>query len=467
MRKYMIFSLVLAIIWAGSQLAHTLWLGKGEDPSETYLTLQQTPARSLSDPKTNGYFLLLGFTAPITADPFQVGYDIWIEANSDQAYQVFDYQREGRLEARIPNETLPRLYARADAPPVAQLRELADPSAGLLASHGVLVDRYRLWLSSPFDDWGFSQSGAPRLADLYGARRLYLAEGWAQNLPAGLERTARDLAIWRGVLGNAKSLPLKIAAAAIVDEDALLLSDALRQPTVGPEVVRQLEPALRALTPPERSLHWPLQSEFHLAVKHFENLYTPTSNAKQIDSNNALYWIFGLAGMSADALDRAAHPIPTNILAHGPKLKQRTLNIYAAFYAGLIQASEVPKSPLPVLLDLARTTHSEIVDHFVNPIDNIFESEPEPRWQPFFDRIMETDARLRLAGLQVKLKWFAKDSEMAVRVGRAGQQYYDPFTGIPMLWNPANGTLYSIGKDGHDDGGDPQKDITVQPLSAN
>ena len=43
--------------------------------------------------------------------------------------------------------------------------------------------------------------------------------------------------------------------------------------------------------------------------------------------------------------------------------------------------------------------------------------------------------------------------------------YFDPFTGFPMLWIPTQRKVYSVGKDGLDDGGDPIFDISV-PIAA-
>jgi len=47
------------------------------------------------------------------------------------------------------------------------------------------------------------------------------------------------------------------------------------------------------------------------------------------------------------------------------------------------------------------------------------------------------------------------------RNAQAGLGFYDPFSGLPMLWNPATGQLYSVGKDGKDDSGDVTLDIAV------
>jgi hypothetical protein len=54
-----------------------------------------------------------------------------------------------------------------------------------------------------------------------------------------------------------------------------------------------------------------------------------------------------------------------------------------------------------------------------------------------------------------------------MRLAKAGQAYYDPFTGLPMLVNQRTGVLYSVGRDGKDQEGDGVRDITVMiPLSS-
>ena len=47
------------------------------------------------------------------------------------------------------------------------------------------------------------------------------------------------------------------------------------------------------------------------------------------------------------------------------------------------------------------------------------------------------------------------------RLAEVGSQYFDPFTGLPMLWSPTQQKLYSVGRDRLDDGGDPTFDISV------
>lgn len=45
--------------------------------------------------------------------------------------------------------------------------------------------------------------------------------------------------------------------------------------------------------------------------------------------------------------------------------------------------------------------------------------------------------------------------------------FYDPFSGFSMFWNPATRQLYSVGKDGKDDSGDVSLGVAVQSTTTN
>ncbi|MEK7269123.1 MAG: hypothetical protein AAB093_06955, partial [Nitrospirota bacterium] len=66
---------------------------------------------------------------------------------------------------------------------------------------------------------------------------------------------------------------------------------------------------------------------------------------------------------------------------------------------------------------------------------------------------------------QAKLRRPPLNQEIPTRLAEAGPSLYDPFTGIPMLWSPTQGKLYSVGKDRLDDGGDSTLDISVSIFS--
>jgi hypothetical protein len=140
------------------------------------------------------------------------------------------------------------------------------------------------------------------------------------------------------------------------------------------------------------------------------------------------------------------------------------LNIYADYCAATIRAADVPNSPFPRLLDMARLNHHRFLDYFINPIDNVFASGPEPVWMPFADRLLRSDARMRLLALQARLRRAAPGQSVPSRVVQAGYDFYDPFSGLPMLWAPAGSRLYSVGEDRKDDSGDDLRDISVHIL---
>ena len=57
-------------------------------------------------------------------------------------------------------------------------------------------------------------------------------------------------------------------------------------------------------------------------------------------------------------------------------------------------------------------------------------------------------------------------ADLLARIAKAGQRFYDPYTGLPMLVNLRRGVMYSVGHDGKDQDADPQQDVVVSiPLN--
>ena len=82
-------------------------------------------------------------------------------------------------------------------------------------------------------------------------------------------------------------------------------------------------------------------------------------------------------------------------------------------------------------------------------------------FRSFSQRLVETDARLRLVSLQILMRKPTATVTIPTRLAEVGSMYFDPFTGLPMLWSPTQKKLYSVGQDRLDDGGDPSFDISV------
>jgi hypothetical protein len=102
------------------------------------------------------------------------------------------------------------------------------------------------------------------------------------------------------------------------------------------------------------------------------------------------------------------------------------------------------------------------MDYLTNPIENIVGLEPLPPWDLYNGFVVDTDARLRLAGLQAWLRRGPADGDFLTRIAKAGQKFYDPYTGLPMLVNMKKGALYSVGYDGKDQDANPQSDVVVE-----
>ena len=116
---------------------------------------------------------------------------------------------------------------------------------------------------------------------------------------------------------------------------------------------------------------------------------------------------------------------------------------------------------LPKASTFVRTPASGVIDYLTNPVEHIVGIDPLPSWDPFVMQMMEADARLRLAGLQAWLRRGPQDSDVPTRLAKAGQAYYDPFTGLPMLVNQRKGMIYSVGRDGKDQEGDAVHDVVA------
>jgi hypothetical protein len=413
--------------------AASLWFGLEQKPSETFQrVINVVPSKAVEDWKNNGYILLIGFGAAPSMDPMQVGYDRWLSVATESAHDCPDNMAKARSIA----SQKPADWFKASDPSAqfavegAPVKEQTDPQ-------GELGSRYRRWLNLSFDDWGFNHLGSPDCTQILAVHRLYVAEGFTQTFNAGLDRLETDFTAWRKVLAQAKTLSMKAMAADAINDDLAVMSGLLNRPNIENKVVQRLTRMARPLDPEEKSLRWPMQNEFALAVKRMETRVRPHA-----DSDPSL------------AVVVAKVSLP----------KQRTLNMYAAYYDALIKAAGSPHSPSPKLYDFANTPARMWLDYVFNPIDNLIGADPTPDWDAVIGTVLETDARLRLAGLQARLRGPSSDTSLVARIAQAGPNFYDPFTELPMLVNATRGTLYSVGIDHKDDGGDPTFDVSVPVL---
>ena len=411
------------------------WMLMEAPPSSVYHDLTASPPLALTDSRKNGYFLLLGFDASAEQDALQAGYERKVEGSDLQAASACMLGDEGKgATTGAPTNVVRGWFTSAD--PAAQLKPQAAAIRSWAAQESLALRRYQQWLSKPFEDVGYGQILSPNCAHILLAHRLYLAEGFAQDPGTGLERLETDMGSWRAALGQSKTLMVKMLAATAVQDDVAIASGLLVRQDLDGAAVGRLGKMVRPLDQVELSLRWPMQSHLVWATK------AVTTSLKNDNTTERPLYV-ALA---------AAMPLPV----------QRRSNAYADYYEAASKAvAEGRYINLPKPSSFIRTPAVSAVDYVANPIEHIIGIEPLPSWDPYVGRMVETDARLRLASLQVWIRQGAQEGNLLTRLAKAGQAHYDPFTGLPMLVDQQKGVMYSVGQDGKDQEGDPLRDVVV------
>ncbi len=452
--KHLIIGVV--VIWAIFQISSFIWSSKGQSPSATYTKLLESPQYRLTNPYENGYFYLLGFTAAASLDPVKVGHEMWLEISAARGSNSFDYGKPGRAE--LQTETLAEevIPAWNSENPANEFRHLQTKIQTLSGRDRTLLMRYEHWLAMPFEDMGFGHRATPRFLDMQVAHRLYIADGFSRQTALGMQRLKQDMHMWRSVLRNATTVSTKVMAQIVITDDLRLLSNLLSQPTIDQTVLALTPNIAPPFTTAESSLHWPLRHQFILGV-HADRI-GESSTAKQTESLIAQeQWLANMAHLPQEAFRRISHPRTPSFLGI-PLQTRETWEMYATYYDAVIQATETGQSALPKIHALGGAARQDIFESLVSP--NSF----EPDWDPFHQQLQETDARLRLASLQVVLQRPSAQTTVPNRLAQVGSSYYDPFSGLPMLWSPTQQRIYSVGKDRYDDGGDLTFDISVPAI---
>lgn len=441
-RAMVISLVVLVVACAGAVVAGVAavglsWLVMEEPPSSTYQNLAVTPARTINDPSKNGYFLLLGFDVPGMRDAVQAGYERKVDEHDRAAAAACLSGDTGQGDASAAGASAAVLRGWfASANPLEQMKGKGESLRMWAAEQSVAVGRYQQWLKMSFDDWGYGQVLSPNCAQILHIHRLYLGEGFSQDFPTGIERLEADMGAWRAALAQSKTLMVKMLAAAAIQDDVALASSLLVRSDLDETTLGRLGKIVRPLDQVEQSLRWPMQSHLVWASKDV---------AASIKHG------------------KAELPLHVSLLAAMSLPIQRRANAYAEYYeAANKSVAEGRYTNLPKLATFVRTQGTSLLDYLANPIEHILGIEPMPTWDPYVGRIVEADARLRLASLQLWIRRGPQEGELLARLAKAGQAHFDPFTGLPMLVNQQKGLLYSVGMDGKDQDGDPVRDVVAR-----
>jgi tetratricopeptide (TPR) repeat protein len=430
----LVFSCVV-LMAIGVGVVGLAWIMMEAPPSSTYQNLTASPPQPLTDSTKNGYFLLLGFDVSGEQNPIRAGYARSAEETDSRAALSCMLGDEGSgARTGTPAHVVHEWFTRAD--PMAQLKPQAASIRLWAAQESLALKRYQQWLSMPFEDAGYGKILSPNCGHILLAHRLYLAEGFGQDINTGLGRLENDMASWRTVMGQSKTLMMKMLAVTAVQDDTAIASGLLTRQDLDETAIGRLGKLVRPLDQVESSLRWPMQSH--------------------------LVWGTNAATKSLKNDKPTERPLYVAVAAAMPLPVQRRSNDYADYYEAASKAvAEGRYTNLPKPSSFIRTSAASVVDYVANPIEHIIGIEPLPSWDPYVGRTVETDARLRLASLQAWIRQGAQEGNVVTRLAKAGQTLYDPFTGLPMLVDQRKGVLYSVGRDGKDQEGDPQRDVAV------
>ena len=414
-----------------------VWAIMEEPPSSAFGNLTTSPQRRVSDINKNGYLLLLGFDAPRGQDPIQAGYERKPDLHdADKALSCLGGASDGPPtgQSDVSAKALSGWFKGSD--PAGRFKLHRDSIGKLAGQTGPMLSRYGQWHKLSFEDWGYGQGISPPCAEINFAHRLYVAEGFAQGTDIGIDRLEMDLEAWRIALGQARTLPVKTLALQAMNDDITVASGLLISSDFDGKYLGRLAKMLRPLDQEELSVRWPMQSELVHAAKSFDAQLKVAKEKKQT--------------------------VPAAVASFLPLPKQRRLNDYADYYEASSKASaEGQYGSLPRWSNYISFPADSLKDYFVNPVENVIGLEPLAPWDLYNGLVVDVEAHLRLASLQAWIRRGPLDAELLPRIAKAGQKFYDPYTGFPMLVNLKKRVLYSVGHDGKDQDGDLQSDVVV------
>ncbi len=432
---FMVLSAVGAALAIGA--IGLIWVIMEEPPSQTFQSFTTIPQQTLSDSKKNGYLLLLGMDTAAKQDQARGSDERNAEANGGKtALACFGNSVLGTGGRSTASADVMRKWFRG-SDPIGQFKSQQGTIKGWVNEHHLMLDRYGQWRKLPFEDRGYGQPVSLPCETVTFAHQLHVADGFVQNMDQGIDRLETDMEAWRMVLNQARTLPMKMLALQAIDDDIAVTSGLLVRSDFDGTQLGRVTKLLRPFDQGELSIRWPMQSELVTASKTYDD--------------------------QLKAAQAEAQAVSTTVVSILPLPKQRRLNDYAKYYETSYKAAgEGQYGSLPKWNDYVQFPAATFMDYLTNPIENILGLEPLPRWDEYNGLVVDTDARLRLASLQAWLRRGPADGDLLARLAKAGQGFYDPYTGLPMLVNLKKGVLYSVGRDGKDQDGDPELDVVVE-----
>lgn len=408
-----------------------LWIGTEEKPSNAFYNLMKGPTPPLLDRRQNGYLKLMAMGVSPSWKPVRMGQGRMVASGDPSRWP------EGFADLAA---ALSAWYGAWD--PAQEFRNQRTVIRQWSAFFGALMAKYHGWVGSRIEDVGYGMIEAPDEALILGIHRLYVAEGFSGGVERGLKRLQQDAETWRKALEEAKTLRFKLLAVEALNDDLIVMSGLLSQPDLDLRLLPTMARMSRPLDHSERSLRWTMQNQFGLEM---EMAKTHLRSGGEEDPR----------------------PLYIKALTFLPVPKQKVFNAHANYYEALakhdslIKVEGDPRRNMPLRYKYTNAPKQTLSDYVANPIDNLLIHEDRVDWHEAIGRIVETEARLRLGTLQVRIRRPPSTSDPLTRIADAGQAYFDPFTGFTMLMDASKTILYSVGRNDEDNDGDRTLDVSV------
>jgi hypothetical protein len=427
------------------------------------------------NPANNGYFTLVGLSAPAGQDATAWGQG-WV-ATLNRVHSRGEAEAAGKSLAAAPLKFAGLSSAlcefRGGRPCAPEAAKRAADIGRLAADNAELLVRYAALLAFPqVVETYRPHSVSHPLPDLFvytPAQRLVLSQALADFERDGGRPTLRqisdDIGLQRRILGGAASLVLKMVATGALARDYQALAEVIRRhPALAAAEAATLQRALAPLSPSELALRPAMMAEFRTTAAILDDPAITDPASFQ------MMQVLGLATpvndprapvvLKAAVLDAVLAPLMKGAAA-ALLQKNATRNRQYAALNAVAALDDVPGPGLGAAEQALRARLDDGIDWswVYNPYGRLILAVATPDFSKFKRRQLDVEGLRRLVALQVRIAAGAiADADIPAFLASSEAALADPYTNQAMRWDGEqrallfetanNASWFMVGKDG-------------------
>ncbi len=387
--------------------------------------------------KDNAYFAVMGFNAPAADNPHRAGVES-VQAFEDALVRDYDgvdtrftdydgYPPESPFSLTEDTEAL--LCRVEKGPCLETFATRSEPLREQLVRHEPLLSRYLNLYNYPEYRTASTadlKTPLPQLAPLFKAHRLLQAEIGVEAMTGdkdkALQALQRDIAYLRGWMAKADTLLVKLAAANLLFRDLHLYAQLLDAGDVGQPGLTALGDRIIPLSGEERSLSMAMRREFQGLARVYLSL----------ERQGAVYHDFNLPPWSG-----------LGLLLYKP---HASINRGYLPYQKAAAQSEQPAFVFARHFSEEDGVRPGFEDYLYNHVGTVLNSIALPEFKTYIARMHDLDGLIRLVQLKRLIRVGGLTAEQIPGLlVQQREQYSNPYTGEPMLWDARRQVLYFEG----------------------